>query len=125
MRFDMICEVNGVEHRLTKPNHPWTNGQVERMNRTIKDATVKRYHYENHDQLRPHLADFLDAYNYARRLKALSDLTPCEYICKTWTSGPDRFIVNPIHQMPGLNALATMLDSQDESPRPIYATKPR
>ncbi len=100
----MICEVNGVEHRLTKPNHPWTNGQVERMNRTIKDATVKRYHYENHDQLRPHLADFLDAYNYARRLKALSDLTPCEYICKTWTSGPDRFIVNPIHQMPGLNA---------------------
>lgn len=32
MRFDMICEVNGIEHRLTKPNHPWTNGQVERMN---------------------------------------------------------------------------------------------
>ena len=28
------------------------NGQVERMNRTIKDATVKRYHYESHDQLR-------------------------------------------------------------------------
>ena len=41
MRFDMICEANGIEHRLTKPNHPWTNGQVERMNRTIKDATVK------------------------------------------------------------------------------------
>ncbi len=38
--FDMICEANGIEHRLTKPNHPWTNGQVERMNRTIKDATV-------------------------------------------------------------------------------------
>ena len=31
MRFDMICEANGIEHRLTKPNHPWTNGQVERM----------------------------------------------------------------------------------------------
>jgi transposase-like protein len=36
MRFDMICDANGIEHRLTKPNHPWTNGQVERMNRTIK-----------------------------------------------------------------------------------------
>ena len=35
MRFDMIFEANGIEHRLTKPNHPWTNGQVERMNRTI------------------------------------------------------------------------------------------
>jgi transposase InsO family protein len=46
MRFDMICEANDIEHRLTKPNHPWTNDQVERMNRTIKEATVKRFHYE-------------------------------------------------------------------------------
>ena len=103
MRFDMICEANGIEHRLTKPNHPWTNGQVERMNRTIKDATVKRYHYDDHSQLRSHLADFLAAYNFARRLKTLSGLTPYEYICKIWTSEPDRFILDPIHQMPGLN----------------------
>ena len=103
MRFDMICEANGIEHRLTKPNHPWTNGQVERMNRTIKEATVKRFHYESHDQLRTHLTDFMAAYNFARRLKTLNGLTPYEYICKIWTSEPDRFILNPIHQMPGLN----------------------
>ena len=83
MRFDMICEANGIEHRLTKPNYPWTNGQVERMNRTIKDATVKRYHYDSHDQLRTHLADFLAAYNFARRLKTFGGLTPHEYICKS------------------------------------------
>ena len=99
MRFDMICEANGIEHRLTKPNHPWTNGQVERMNRTIKEATVKRFHYESQDHLRVHLAD----YNFARRLKTLSGLTPYEYIAKIWTSEPERFIVDPIHQMPGLN----------------------
>ena len=103
MRFDMICEANGIEHRLTKPNHPWTNGQVERMNRTIKDATVKRFHYDDHDQLRTHLSDFMAAYNFARRLKTLGGLTTYEYICKIWTSEPDRFILNPIHQMPGLN----------------------
>lgn len=103
MRFDLICEANGIDHRLTKPNHPWTNGQVERMNRTIKDATVKRYHYDSHDQLRSHLSDFLNAYNFARRLKTLSGLTPYEYTCKIWTSEPERFILNPIHQMPGLN----------------------
>jgi transposase InsO family protein len=103
MRFDMICEANGIEHRLTKPNHPWTNGQVERMNRTIKDATVKRFHYENHDRLRTHLADVLAACNFARRLKTLGALTPCEYISKIWTSEPDRVILDPIHQMPGLN----------------------
>ncbi len=103
MRFDMICKANGIEHRLTKPNHPWTNGKVERMNQTNKEATVKRYHYESHDQLRSHLSDFLAAYNFARRLKTLSGLTPYEYICKIWTSESDRFILNPIHQIQGLN----------------------
>ena len=38
--FDRICREHDIEHRLTKPNHPWTNGQVERMNRTLKEATV-------------------------------------------------------------------------------------
>ncbi len=103
MRFDMICEANGFEHRLTKPNHPWTNGQVKRMNGTIKDATVKRYHYCSHDQQRTHLGGFIAAYNFARRLKTLGGPTPCEYICKIWTSEPEKFILDPIRQMPGLN----------------------
>ena len=77
------------------------------MNRTIKEATVKRYQYDNHDQLRTHLADLMAAYNFARRLKTLSGLTPYEYICKIWTSEPDRFNLNPIHQMPGLNTYGT------------------
>src|SRR5262249_50273037 len=80
-RFDQICRTNGIEHRLTKPNHPWTNGQVERMNRTLKEATVNRYHYDTHEQLRAHLADFVTAYNFARRLKILKRLSPYEYIC--------------------------------------------
>lgn len=101
--FDRVCREHEIEHRLTKVKHPWTNGQVERMNRTIKDATVKRFHYDDHDQLRIHLADFMAAYNFARRLKTLGGLTPYEYICKTGTSEPDKFILNPIHQMPGLN----------------------
>lgn len=41
-----------------------------------------------HDRLRRHHADFLDAYNFARRLKTLSGLTAYEYICKIWTSEP-------------------------------------
>jgi hypothetical protein len=38
--FGMRCQENGIEHRFTKVNHPWTSGQIERMNRTIKEATV-------------------------------------------------------------------------------------
>lgn len=101
--FDLRCQENGIEHRLTKIKHPLTNGQVERMNRTIKEATVKRYHYDRHEELERHLADFINAYNYGRRLKTLKGLTPYEFICKTWTKEPDRFTIDPIHQMPGLN----------------------
>jgi len=36
--FDQVCDENEIEHRMTRINHPWTNGQVERMNRTIKDG---------------------------------------------------------------------------------------
>ena len=102
--FDRVCREHGIEHRLTKIKHPWTNGQVERMNRTIKEATVKRFHYDDHDQLRRHLADFILAYNFGRRLKTLKGLTPYEHICKCWTNEPERFTLNPIHQMPGLNS---------------------
>src|SRR4051812_37098573 len=102
--FEYACAQNDIDHRLTKPYHPWTNGQVERMNRTIKDATVRRYYYESHDQLRAHLQLFLDACNYARRLKTLRGLTPYEFICKAWTTEPPRFTLNPLHQMPGLNS---------------------
>ena len=101
--FDRVCDEHGIEHRLTKVKHPWTNGHVERMNRTIKEATVKRYHYDSHAQLTAHLHDFIDAYNYGRRLKTLKGLTPYEYICKLWTNEPERFTLTPYHQMPGLN----------------------
>jgi len=101
--FDMRCRENGIEHRLTKIRHPWTNGQVERMNRTIKEATVKRYHYDSHNHLKTHLNDFIKAYNFARRLKTLKGLTPYEFIVREWTKSPDKFKINPNHQMPGLN----------------------
>jgi len=101
--FDRVCHEHNIEHRLTKVNHPWTNGQVERMNRTLKEATVKRYYYDNHSQLKQHLYDFVNAYNFAKRLKALRSLTPYEFICQQWTKNPEPFIIDPIHHTMGLN----------------------
>ncbi len=86
------------------------------MNRTIKDATIKRFHYEGHDPLRTHLAGFMAAYNFARRLKTLSGLAPCEYITRIWTSEPDHLIDDPIRQMPWLNTKRD-LQLRGESPR--------
>ena len=102
--FELACAQAGVEHRLTRPNHPWTNGQVERMNRTLKDATVRRYHYGTHDQLRAHLRDFLNAYNFAKRLKTHRGLSVFEFISKQWLAEPERFQHHPDHLTSGLNS---------------------
>lgn len=101
--FELACAQNDIDHRRTKPNHPWTNGQVERMNRTLKEATVRRYHYETHDKLREHLKTFLDGYNFAKRLKTLQGRTVFEFISEKWTSEPQRFNCHPDHLIAGLN----------------------
>jgi IS30 family transposase len=44
--LDEICIDKKIEHRLTKPFTPKTNGMVERVNRTIKDNTIKINKYE-------------------------------------------------------------------------------
>jgi hypothetical protein len=63
------------------------------MNKTIKEATVKRYHYTSHEHLGEHLQTFIQAYNFAKRLKALKGLTPYEFIINSWKT--DSFIINP------------------------------
>jgi transposase InsO family protein len=98
--FDRVCIDNDIEHRLTKPYHPWTNGQAERMNRTIKDATVKVFHHDDLQSLKAHVLAFVTAYNFAKHLKALRWRTPYQAICDAWTNDPSIFKINPHHIIP-------------------------
>lgn len=99
--FDRVCREHSIEHRLTKPYHPWTNGQAERMNRTIKDATVKIFHYDNLESLKVHVLSFVAAYNFAKHLKALRWRTPFQAIHEAWTKDRSPFKINPHHLIPG------------------------
>ena len=101
--FDRVCDEHGIKHKLTKPYHPWTNGQAERMNRTVKEATVKTFHYETLESLKAHLQAFLAAYNFAKHLKALRWRTPFQAVCDAWKNDPSSFKINPHHLIPGPN----------------------
>ena len=67
------------------------------MNRTIKEATTKTYHYDSVDQLKTHLNSFMSAYNCAKKLSALKRKTPYEAILTWWQKQPERFTINPLH----------------------------
>jgi excisionase family DNA binding protein len=67
----------------------------------------------SHESLRTHLATFLGAYNFGKRLKSLLGLTPFERICQLWTEEPKRFKLSPIHHTPGLNILASTRSPSD------------
>jgi transposase InsO family protein len=99
--FDRVCGEHGIRHKLTKPYHPWTNGQAERMNRTVKDATVKAFHYPDLEALRAHILAFVTAYNFAKHLKALRWRTPFRAICDAWKADPSAFKIDPRHLIPG------------------------
>lgn len=101
--FERVCNEYQIEHRKTKIKHPWTNGQVERMNRTLKEATVNSFHYASHDELKQHLHAYLMAYNFAKRLKDIKGKTPWQFILNQWTIHPEYFILNPNHFLMGLN----------------------
>src|ERR1700733_13351063 len=82
-------------------DHIPDNGQVERINRTIKDATVKIFHYDDLHSLKAHVLAFVTAYNFAKPLKALKWRTPYQVICEAWTKAPAIFKINPHHLSPG------------------------
>jgi len=66
-KLDNICEANNIDHRLTKPATPKTNGMVERVNNTIKKGTIKRNKYDDKILMNEDLMSFLVHYILYRR----------------------------------------------------------
>ncbi len=69
----------GIDHILSAPYHPQTNGKVERYQQSLKKE-VNQLPYEAPSQLDKAIADFVDYYNYRRYHKALGDVTPADVL---------------------------------------------
>ena len=97
--LDIKCEKHNIDHRLTKPCTPKTNGMVERVNGTIKNNTILKTTYSNRIQMSLDLAQFLIYYNLYRRhgslRKELNVKTPFQAIEKWYKLKPEIFKNKP------------------------------
>ena len=97
-KFDIVCSDNHIDHRLTKPASPQTNGMVEKANDIIKKGTVKRTNYDNLEQMNNDLMQFLVHYNLYRRhgslRRELKVKTPFDAVTKWKSIDPDIFNIS-------------------------------
>lgn len=98
-QFTAYCLSQGIKHKTTKVRHPWTNGQVERMNGILKEKTVKQYQYNNHQEVEQHLKRIQVHWNYYKRHKTLSLKTIPQVLKEWYDKKPDIFRVD-YHQLP-------------------------
>lgn len=93
--FDKVCRENDIEHRTTKIKSPWTNGLVERVNRTLKENTIYKYKYDSYDQLDKALRNFMEYYNLYRKHKCLQRKTPYQVTLDWFSKKPELFWKRP------------------------------
>lgn len=97
--FAQRCKENNVEHRLTKPGTPKTNGMVERANGVIKSNTILKNEYTNIENMNQEIIKFLIFYNIYRRhgslRKELNVKTPLDAVEKWYELKPEIFKEKP------------------------------
>jgi transposase InsO family protein len=118
--LDTKCEENKIEHRLTQPSTPKTNGMVERVNGTIKNSTILKNTYENSEQMKTDLISFLVFYNLFRRhgslRKELNVKTPIMAIEKWYELKPEIFNITPTEFKNKILLLNPDLQNKNQQP---------
>jgi transposase InsO family protein len=98
-KMDLKCVKYDIEHRLTAPATPKTNGMVERVNGTIKNNTILKTKYQNKYEMEADMMRFLCYYNLYRRhgslRKELKVKTPIQAIEKWYELEPNLFKITP------------------------------
>ena len=72
-----FLECSGIDHVRGTPNHPQTQGKIERYHRSMKNV-VKLENYYSPDELKYRLAEFVDYYNNHRYHESLNNVTPAD-----------------------------------------------
>lgn len=99
--FDQLCQELGIEHRLTKPRTPRTNGMVERFNGRIADV-LKTHRFNSAEDLEQTLMRYVALYNHQLPQSALHSKTPMQAMKQWHQTHPELFNKRP-YDRPGCN----------------------
>jgi transposase InsO family protein len=95
--FDRLCSELGIEHRLTPPMSPQTNGMVERFNGRIEDV-LQSHHFQSGEELEATLHRYVWLYNQQLPQSALGSKTPLQAM-KDWHKlKPELFKKQPYYR---------------------------
>lgn len=92
--FDQLCASLGIEHRLTKPRTPRTNGMVERFNGRIADV-LRSHRFNSGEDLEHTLLRYVALYNHQFPQSALKSRTPLQAMKDWYATRPDLFVKRP------------------------------
>ena len=97
--FDTLCTDLDIEHRLTPPKSPQTNGMVERFNGRIEEV-LQSHHFQSGEELETTLHRYVWLYNQKLPQSALGSKTPLQAM-KDWHKlKPELFRKRPYY-LPG------------------------
>lgn len=99
--FDRECALLGIEHRLTKPRHPQTNGMVERFNGRISDILATT-HFRSREDLQTTLERYAKLYNDHLPQRALGHRTPRQAM-DLWRKNHPEIFVRQLKNQTGLD----------------------
>lgn len=99
--FDQLCEALGIEHRLTPPRRPRTNGMVERFNGRIADV-LATHRFRDAEDLASTLLRYVKLYNHQFPQSALGGKTPVQVMKQWHADRPDLFHRRP-YDHPGFD----------------------
>ena len=95
--FDRLCSELDIEHRLTPPRSPQTNGMVERFNGRIEDV-LQSHHFRSGEELEATLHRYVWLYNQQLPQSALGSKTPLRAM-KDWHKlKPELFKKQPYYR---------------------------
>jgi transposase InsO family protein len=100
--FDQLCADLGIEHRLTPPRSPQTNGMVERFNGRIEDV-LQSHHFRSGEELEATLHRYVWLYNQQLPQSALGSKSPLQAM-KDWHKIKPKLFKKQPYYRPGCDS---------------------